>query len=78
MVLQGMAKSGKSKRRKHYWRRCYGGRSQCSSRFRILGKVLTIEPNNKGLVCSVTLKTKTSIIKRPVSLRKKKLSSTLR
>lgn len=44
----------------------------------ILGKVLTIEPDNKGLVCSVTLKTKTSIIKRPVSLRRRKLSSTSR
>lgn len=33
----------------------------------ILGKILTVEPDKKGLVRSVTLKTKTSIIKRPVT-----------
>ncbi len=33
----------------------------------ILGKVLTTEPDKKGLVRSVTLKTKTSTIKRPVT-----------
>ncbi len=33
----------------------------------ILGKVLSTEPDKKGLVHSVTLKTKTSTIKRPVT-----------